>query len=81
MNSIKIKAMSEDALLYLLYKNCHLRYSHWNFVSEDKKENIINIWQKRKYKIDSEHLMLAMEPVLHDFFPVFYLSYFKIKNK
>lgn len=73
--------MSEDALLYLLYKNCHLRYSHWNFVSEDTKKKHYQHLTKKKYKIDSEHLMPAMEPVLHDFFPVLYLYYFKREIK
>lgn len=77
MNSIKIKAVSEDALLYLPYRKGHLRYSHWDFVSEDTKESITNIWQKKPQQIDSEDVMLAIDPLLHDFFPVFYLYYFK----
>lgn len=43
VNSIKIEAVSEDDLLYVLGRKCHLRYSHWDFVSEDTKESITNI--------------------------------------
>lgn len=70
--------MSENTLLYLLYRNCHLRYSHWDFVNEDTNEGITKMLTKKlKNKIDSGDVMLAVDPILHDSSPVFYLHYFK----
>lgn len=47
------------------------------FVSKDTKESITNIWQKKPNKIDSEDVMLAIDPNLYEYFPVFYFYYFK----
>lgn len=68
MKSVKIKAVSEDALLYLLYKNCHLGVT----VTQNlwvKTQRKAEIWSDQK-KIQNGHTVLVIDPILLEFLPL-----------